>query len=110
MLCWHTGSYAQNVPKPIDADIAIAAPHLPAVAKFDGSGTSFQYGNQFYKYDVSTIKEWIKTYPDEFPKYSIAMQALIKDTKASALPTGMQTIYYDLQAQYNMILKTTGVK
>lgn len=105
VVCSATASYAQNKVKPIDDAIAIAAPHLPAVEKFNGSGTSFQYEKQAYKYDEKPIKEWITAYPNEFQKYNVAIQKLIKETKLSDLSPGMQSIYTDLKAQYKMVLK-----
>jgi hypothetical protein len=93
VVCSATASYAQNKVKPIDDAIAIAAPHLPAVEKFKGSGTSFQFEKQAYKYDEKPIKDWITAYPTEFPKYNVAIQKLIKETKVSDLSPGMQSIY-----------------
>lgn len=97
-----------NPYKPIDETIALAAPHLPAVVKFEGLGVSFKYKNQVYLYDADIIKEWISQYPQEFANYNVAMESLIKETKVSKLPKNMQAIFTDLRAQYLLIKKTTN--
>jgi hypothetical protein len=91
---------------PIDETIAVAAPHLPVIRKWDGSGDSFKFKRNTYLYDEKILKTWIQTYPDEFTNYCIAMKTLLKNTKESTLTPIMKTIYTDLKAQYFMIKKT----
>ena len=91
---------------PIDETIAVAAPHLPVIRKWDGSGDPFKFKKNTYLYDEKILKTWIQTYPDEFTKYCIAMKTLLKNTKESTLTPIMKTIYTDLKAQYFMIKKT----
>jgi hypothetical protein len=110
LFCFSASSLAQNKIKPIDDAIAIAAPHLPAMAAFNGTGRSFQYENKAYEFDEKPTREWIKNYPSELDKYKAAIQQLIKETNVSALSPGMQSIFTDLKAQYAMMLKMNIAK
>jgi hypothetical protein len=93
---------------PIDESIAIAAPHLPIIQKFDGSGSSFKYKKNTYNVDENILKLWIQTYPKEFDDYCVAMKILLKETKTSSLSPIMKTIYTDLRAQYVITKKITN--
>lgn len=94
---------------PIDESIAVAAPHLPAIQQFEGTGDSFKYKKNTYQYDERILKTWIQTYPEEFSNYCIAMKALLKDTRKASLSPIMKAIYTDLKAQYFMIKKITNI-
>jgi hypothetical protein len=101
--------FSAGTSEPIDESIAVAAPHLPVIQKFEGSGNSFKYKKIRYQYDEKTLKTWIQTYPEEFTNYCIAMKALLNETKESSLSPVMKAIYTDLRAQYLMIKKTTNI-
>lgn len=100
-------SYGQ-AQQPVDHSIYLAAPHLPAIKKFEGAGEPFTYDGGTYKFDETIIKAWQAKYPKEYPAYLSAMDSLIKSTDTAKLAAPMKAVYSKLVAQLAMIKKVNN--
>ncbi len=106
MLFWFaTLSWSQPVSLPKSHPIAVAAPHLPAIMRYDGAGSKFYAGDLVYKNEEnhSNLKEWMKNYPAEVAAYKTAVALYLKSTNPAVLFNSEKELYSDLKAQSLMI-------
>lgn len=97
--------WSQSVLLPSDHPIAIAAPHLPALLKYDGVGKAI-YGDKYsYKREENmvNIKEWIRNYPEEVTKYKAAINEYLKHADPSLLSGNDKELYHELKSQWMMV-------
>ena len=96
---------AQTSSLPSTHFINSAAPHLPVMVRYDNVGTVFYGINHLYKSveNETSIKNWIKNYPEEFTNYKVAMSKYLKDTDYSMLTDSEKETYCDLKSQWLMI-------
>jgi hypothetical protein len=80
---------------PDDHPIAKAAPHLPLMVRYKGSGNAFHGEKYVYQKEEneSKIREWIKRYPSEFTQYTGVISSFFKEKE----------IHNDLMSQWIMI-------
>lgn len=100
-------AFSQSMPLPSDNPISIAAPHLPLMIRYDGTGKVFYAENTTYKSELnqSNLKDWIKNYPDEVSRYKIAIGTYLKTADTGGLTTENKEIYRDLKSQYVMVIQ-----
>lgn len=97
--------FCQDLPLPINHPIAIAAPHLPLMIKYDGQGLVYTIENTRYKFDVieRDVKSWMRNYPEELVKYKAAIYSFLKIKQPITLPADRKNIYNDLKSQWLLI-------
>lgn len=106
MLFWLTTlGWSQPVSLPKNHPIAVAAPHLPAIMRYDGTGSKFYASDLVYKNkeNHSILREWMKNYPAEVVAYKTAIASYLKSTNPSVLSGSEKELYSDLKAQSIMI-------
>ncbi len=96
--------FAQTAPLPANHPIALAAPHLPLIIRFDGVGKEFHGDKYTYNLEsnLQNIKDWIKNFPDELNSYKGAIATYLK-TDLSTLSDSDKEIFTDLKSQWFMI-------
>jgi len=107
LFCFSTSSRAQSVPLPDGHPIKIAAPHLPLMVRYSGSGSIF-YGENDIKYlfeNKEVMKKWMTDYPAEVSAYKTAIDKYIKETDVTLLANEQKEVYYDLKAQWAIIIQ-----
>ena len=106
-FCFSTDLLAQSDPLPDGHAIKIAAPHLPLMVRYSGSGDIF-YGENDTKYlfeNKDVMKKWMTDYPAEVPAYKTAIDKYIKETDVTLLANDQKELYYDLKAQWAIIIQ-----
>lgn len=100
-------AFSQTMPLTADNPIAIAAPHLPLMIRYDGVGRVFYGENTTYKFEIndSNLRTWIKNYPDELVTYKDAASKYLKTAESTLLTAGNKELYQDLKSQYSMIIQ-----
>ena len=100
-------AFSQNVPLPKAHPIAIAAPHLPLIVKYEGQGIVFNVENNKYKFEGNEgrFKNWMKTYPEELAKYKDAIAIFLKNSPTNKLNTENHQLYVDLKSQWLLIVQ-----
>ena len=98
--------FSQTAPLPKDHPVALAAPHLPLITRFDGTGTEFHGDKYSYNLESNTknMKDWIKSFPDELETYKTAIALYLK-SDASTMPDADKEIFTDLKSQWFMIIQ-----
>jgi hypothetical protein len=105
LFCFSTSSRAQSAPLPDGHPIKIAAPHLPLMVRYSGSGRIF-YGDNNIKYlfeNTDVTKTWATNYPSELAAYKVAIDKYLKETDVTLLANDQKDVYYDLKAQWAII-------
>ena len=105
LFCGFVG-FSQTQPLSKDHPIAIAAPNLPLIVRFDGTGTEFHGEKYSYNKESneSGLKTWMKNFPDEFKNYKIAISDYLK-TDPSTLSDSDKEVFTDLKSQNLMIIQ-----
>ena len=98
-------AFSQNLPLPEAHPIAIAAPHLPLMIRYEGQGIVFNIENNKYKFEGNEgrLKNWMKTYPDELSKYKDAIAIYLKNISFRKLANENKELYIDLKSQWLLI-------
>jgi hypothetical protein len=107
LFCFSANLQAQTAPLPDGHPIKIAAPHLPLMVRYSGSGSIF-YGENGIKYlyeNKEVMKKWMTDYPAEVPTYKTAIDKYIKETDVTFLANDQKEVHYDLKAQWAIIIQ-----
>lgn len=101
-------AFCQSSPLPKDNPVAIAAPHLPSMIRYDGVGKIFYGENAKYKIGVNEagLKTWSKDYPAEVLKYKDAIVSYLKSAESTTLTDKDKEVYRDLKSQWLMFLQS----
>lgn len=96
--------FSQTQPLSKDHPIAAAAPHLPLIVRFDGTGTEFHGDKYSYNKELNeaALKTWIANFADEFKSYKSAISDYLK-TDPATLSDSDKDVYSDLKSQFWMI-------
>ena len=103
LFCGLAG-FSQTQPLSKDHPIAVAAPNLPLMVRFNGTGTEFHGEKYSYNKESneSAFKNWIKNFADEYKSYKTAINDYLK-TDPSTLSDSDKEVFTDLKSQYWML-------
>jgi len=77
------------------------------MVRYSGSGSIF-YGENDIKYlfeNKEVMKKWMTDYPAEVSAYKTAIDKYIKETDVTLLANEQKEVYYDLKAQWAIIIQ-----
>lgn len=109
-LCVSCFVFAQPPRLSKNHPVAVAAPHLPAIIRYNGVGQKFYGEKNVYNADQNNakLKGWMKAYSGELAKYKVAISKYLESTDESKLSTKEAELYYDLKTQWMMIRQQPG--
>ncbi|NMM49662.1 hypothetical protein [Marinigracilibium pacificum] len=106
LFCLSFSSKAQTInDQDSEHPIAVVAPHLPQLLRFEGTGNSFYGVERQYQSDnnINRLQAWITNFPEEYSSYKGKIEEYLASVDQEALSNSDLEIYYDIKSQWLML-------